>query len=80
MHKNVAIRVKHNERKNTISRQHLQSVLKEGIKDNGVIFDENEIAQMVNGMLVECKDNLTFPNIIKILDGYPELYESLSLQ
>lgn len=69
-----------NEKENTISRQNLQSVLKEGIKDNGVIFDENEIAQMVNGMLVECKDNLTFPNIIKILDGYPELYESLSLQ
>ena len=63
-----------------VSRQQFQTVLKEGVRDNGVIFDEDEISQMVNAMMIECGDNLSFANIIEILDDHPELYESLSDQ
>ena len=63
-----------------VSRQQFQTVLKEGVRDNGVIFDEDEISQMVNAMMIECGDNLSFGNIIEILDDHPELYESLSAQ
>ena len=61
-----------------ISRSALKTVLKEGIKDNGVIFDEDEISHMVEVMMAECDDNFTFSSIVQILDDHPELYESLS--
>ena len=65
---------------NQLSCDTLKTVLRNGIKDNGVIFDEEELFNMVEVLMVECDDNFNFSNIIKILDDYPELYESLSLK
>ena len=65
---------------NNLSTCKLKSVLKDGIKDNGIIFDEEELSNMVEVLMLECDDNFTFSNVIKILDDYPELHESLSLK
>ena len=59
----------------------MDNVLREGIKDNGVIFDDEEISHMITVMMNEStqfdSNSLTFSCMIKLLDEYPELYESL---
>ena len=59
----------------------LEKILREGIKDNGIIFDDEEISHMTNVMMNESgyeKEKLTLKCLMKIFDAYSELYESLS--
>ena len=59
----------------------LENILREGIKENGIIFDDEEISHMVDVMMNESgyeKEKLTLKCLMKIFDAYSELYESLS--
>ena len=61
--------------------KNLEIILREGIKDNGVIFDDEDISHMIIVMMNEStqfdSNSLKFSCMIKLLDEYPELYESL---
>ena len=56
----------------------LRTILREGIKNNGVIFDEDETQQMVDVLMMECQNELEYQDINVILDQHSELCESLA--
>ncbi len=71
-----------NEDTKSLKRTDLQKLLTEAIKENGIIFDKEEIRHMTTILLHECdcceKVGLTFDKFQCLLDNHPELYEALS--
>jgi hypothetical protein len=66
-----------------LTAEDVERILSEGIRENGIIFDQNEINHMTKVLMLESKGSsecMTFPSIAKLLDNHPELYESLSLR
>ena len=61
-----------------ISNRKLETMLKEGVKNNGVIFDDEETRQMVDLLMMECQEELDLDDIEALMTNHPELGYSLS--
>lgn len=60
-----------------VSTTNLESILKEAIASNGVIFDTDEIQCMIDVLLKEFENQLDYNNII---NEQPELCQALSFR